>query len=532
MPDSKAGGYISQIQFKHGESIELLQNDIVVFVGPNNAGKSQSLRDIYALAENETKGVVVSDVIITKYDAPLEPLLNAIAQQEQSGSTNFYSVLNNTISFNCNTEKNFKFDRKFREFTKIFISQLDTSARLTICNAATSIIRSAPKQHPIHYAAFDPKYRKLLSRNFKKAFNTDLIPNTQYGSTIPLCMGKPVRLEGKFEDEQSRQEAYAEILATYKQVHQQGDGVKSFTGILLYLMLNYICIFLIDEPEAFLHPPQAKIMGQVIGENLSDQQQAFISTHSEEIIKGLLEVCPERVKIVRITRQDDVNQFSILNNKDFAEVWNDPLLKYSNIMSSLFHKTVVLCESDSDCKMYSIIESHIKQQQGSYSETLFIHCGGKHRMAKIASAMLALKIKVKLIPDIDVLNSEKVFSEIVKAFGCTWDKVQMDYNVIVNNLHSSKERIERTTAQENINKVLNAKKDKYLSGKEIESIQNEVKVISKWKAIKSGGVASLPAGDATNAFKRLDKTLKEVGNIYCARRRIGVFHQRSRWPWT
>lgn len=160
--------------------------------------------------------------------------------------------------------------------------------------------------------------------------------------------------------------------------------------------------FLIDEPEAFLHPPQAKIMGQVVGETLSDQQQAFISTHSEEIIKGLLEVCPERVKIVRVTRQEDENQLSILDNNDFADVWNDPLLKYSNIMSSLFHKTVVLCESDSDCKMYSIIESYIKQQQGSYSETLFIHCGGKHRMAKISSALRALKINVKLIPDICV----------------------------------------------------------------------------------------------------------------------------------
>ena len=43
MPDSKAGGYISRVQFKNGESIELLQNDIVVFVGPNNAGKSQTI---------------------------------------------------------------------------------------------------------------------------------------------------------------------------------------------------------------------------------------------------------------------------------------------------------------------------------------------------------------------------------------------------------------------------------------------------------------------------------------------------------
>lgn len=511
MPDSKVGGYISQVQFKNGESIELLQNDIVVFVGPNNAGKSQCLRDIYSLAEGRTDGVVVSDIIITKYDAPLEPLLNAIAQPKKNGTANIYNVLNYQIAVFSYTQQNFKQSKKFDDLAKVFISQLDTSARLTICNAVGNITRGEPKQHPIHYAAYDSKYRKWLSDNFKKAFNIELIPNTQYGSTIPLCMGKPVKLEDTFEDEQSRQEAYAEILVTYKQVHQQGDGVKSFTGILLHLMLDYRCIFLIDEPEAFLHPPQAKIMGQVIGETLSNQQQAFISTHSEEIIMGLLEVCPERVKIVRITRQDDENQLSILNNKDFAEVWNDPLLKYSNIMSSLFHKTVVLCESDSDCKIYSIIESHIKQQQGSYSETLFIHCGGKHRMAKISSALRALKINIKLIPDIDVLNDEKVFREIVEAFGCIWDNVKTDYNIIVSNLHSSKERIVRNTAKVNIDRVLDAKQDQYLSGKEIESIQNEVKTISKWKAIKSGGVASLPAGDATNAYRRLDNALKAAG---------------------
>lgn len=239
MPDSKAGGYISQVQFKHGESIELLQNDIVVFVGPNNAGKSQCLRDIYALAEGRTDGVVVSDVIITKYDAPLEPLLNAIAQPKKNGAASIYNVLNCQIVVYNYTQQKFQQSKKFDDLARVFISQLDTSARLTICNAVGNITREEPKQHPIHYAAYDSKYRKWLSDNFKKAFNIELIPNTQYGSIIPLCMGKPVKLEDTFEDEQSRQEAYAEILATYKQVHQQGDGVKSFTGILLHLMLDY-----------------------------------------------------------------------------------------------------------------------------------------------------------------------------------------------------------------------------------------------------------------------------------------------------
>lgn len=511
MPDSKAGGYISQVRFKNGEIVELLRDDIVVFVGPNNAGKSQCLRDIYDLAKGKENGIVVSDVVITKYDAPLEMLLNTIARPQKERGGCYYHLLNHTVWLNSHTEREFRTSEKFNDWTNVFITQLDTSARLTICDAAENITRSDPKRHPIHYAAFDSKYREWLSDNFKKAFNIELTPNILYGARIPLCMGEPVKFEDAFEDEQSRLEKYAEILASCKQVHQQGDGVKSFTGILLHLMLDYRCVFLVDEPEAFLHPPQAKIMGQVIGETLSDQQQAFISTHSEEIIKGLLEVCPERVKIIRITRQRDENQFSILNNRDFAEVWNDPLLKYSNIMSSLFHKTVVLCESDSDCKMYSIIEGHIKQQQGSYSETLFIHCGGKHRMAKISSALRALKINVKLIPDIDVLNDEKVFREIIEAFGCVWDDVKNDYNIVISNLHSDKEKIDRSTAKANIDRILDGRRDRYLSEKEVKSIQNEVKVVSKWKSIKTGGVAALPAGDATNAFKRLDNALRAVG---------------------
>ena len=137
-------------------------------------------------------------------------------------------------------------------------------------------------------------------------------------------------------------------------------------------MLDYYCTFLIDEPESFLHPPQANIMGRIIGETLRQNQQAFISTHSEEIIKGLMDVCPERLKIIRITREENLNSYSILENARFSEIWNDPLLKHSNIMTSLFHTDVILCESDSDCKMYSIIERHLKQEQGKYSETLFI----------------------------------------------------------------------------------------------------------------------------------------------------------------
>ena len=39
----KVGGFISKIQFNNGETVDVNKNDIVVFVGPNNAGKSQTI---------------------------------------------------------------------------------------------------------------------------------------------------------------------------------------------------------------------------------------------------------------------------------------------------------------------------------------------------------------------------------------------------------------------------------------------------------------------------------------------------------
>ena len=55
MNHEKAGGYISRITFNNGESLDISRDDIVIFVGPNNAGKSQSLNDIYAVYHRITE---------------------------------------------------------------------------------------------------------------------------------------------------------------------------------------------------------------------------------------------------------------------------------------------------------------------------------------------------------------------------------------------------------------------------------------------------------------------------------------------
>ncbi len=525
---NKPGGYISKLQFNNGESLDILQNDIVVFVGPNNSGKSQSLKDIFTLCYRKDPSVVISDITITKNSSLLKPFLESIANVTKSGNYTNYQIFNFHANWTDNMQQSFMEDPVYGNMFNLFVANLNTDARLTICDPPQCIARDGVKQHPIHYAAFNTKPRKWLSDNFKKAFDEYVTPNTQFGLNIPLCIGEPVKLNGEFADEQERQEEYARRLAEYKQVHNQGDGIRSFTGILLYLMLDYYCTYLIDEPESFLHPPQANIMGRIIGETLTNQQQAFISTHSEEIIKGLLTVCPERIKLIRITREGNINSFSILNNINFSVVWNDPLLKYSNIMASLFHKSVVLCESDSDCKFYSIIDDNIKRVAGKYSETMFIHCGGKHRMAKIVTALKALNIDVKLIPDFDVINDQTVFKGIIEAFKIEWINISSDYNIVVSNLHSPKEKIKRDDFKSYADRILCSSKSKELSNSEIISLNEALKTISKWAVLKENGIMALPHGDATIAFGRINRTLQEngiyivpVGELECFVKEVG-----------
>lgn len=502
---------VSSITFNNGEVLEVAKNDIIIFVGPNNAGKSQSLRDIYSLAESDKPTIVIKSIDIVKNNPHnLKNLVEELSYSQNNGSYTDYRGYG--YSFNSHFINQFETNKHLGQARGLFISFLDTENRLGICNPPDAINEGESKQHPIHYIISDSNYRVLISENFKKAFGKELIPNSLFGRQIPLCIGDNVQLESSsFADAQEYLEAYKNILKEYDQVQRQGDGIRSFTGVLLNLIIKTYCTYLIDEPESFLHPPQAKIMGHVLGSILGEEQQAFIATHSQEMIKGLLEVCPERIKIVRITRKEKVNEFSILNNDQFELIWKDPLLKYSDIMSSLFHESVVLCESDSDCKLYSIILSYVKSKTNSYAQTLFIHCGGKQRMPKVIRALKALNIKLLIVPDLDVLNDETNIKNIVESCGGDWSKYSIEYRKLSSNLTTPKSFVLRNEFKNSSENIINTSTDKNLSKKEIENLQKLLKTETKWSLVKKGGKDSIPSGDAYSAYEKIDSFLKNEG---------------------
>ncbi|WP_070040989.1 ABC transporter ATP-binding protein [Robinsoniella peoriensis] len=61
------GGYISKLFLNNGKEIDIKENDIVLLVGPNNAGKSQALKDIYEICDTKKPSIVVKDIEIVKH---------------------------------------------------------------------------------------------------------------------------------------------------------------------------------------------------------------------------------------------------------------------------------------------------------------------------------------------------------------------------------------------------------------------------------------------------------------------------------
>lgn len=67
MDEKRAGGYISKLVFNNDCELDINCNDIVVFVGPNNVGKSRALRDIITISAQPFPGIIIKDLEIKKY---------------------------------------------------------------------------------------------------------------------------------------------------------------------------------------------------------------------------------------------------------------------------------------------------------------------------------------------------------------------------------------------------------------------------------------------------------------------------------
>jgi len=198
------------------------------------------------------------------------------------------------------------------------------------------------------------------------------------------------------------------------------DGVKSFVGLLAALLSDEYLVMLIDEPEAFLHPPLARRLGQQLHQ-LARARGAHVlaATHSADFLMGCLQAAPD-VHIVRLTYRQGVPTARVLPGKDLQQMMQDPLLRSTGTLGALFHEGALVCEGDRDRAFYQEVNerllSHSESKDGA-AGCMFINAHSKQSIRRVIGLLRKMGIPAAAVIDLDVLIDENVLKELLIAIG-------------------------------------------------------------------------------------------------------------------
>ncbi|WP_136666805.1 ATP-dependent endonuclease [Flavobacterium sp. H122] len=505
---------IESIKFNKGNAIKLDDSSITIFVGGNNVGKSVGLKNLYNLTH--PNGYSVTHKVIEHVDLKTtgsgEEFISFLQTDDYNTHINGENQINiggylRDLDFAGKIwEKN-----QGKDFGNIFIKLLMTENRLNFSNNVESkdFYKDKPN-HPIHLMYLDENIELSISEYFKKAFNLDLVVDRFAGKLIHLKVGtRPTLVEG----ENHLSKSYNERIRVLPMLRDQGDGMRSFVSILLEMISKNHHSLLIDEPEAFLHPPQARLIGKLIG-TLFTERQIFISTHSSDLIKGILESKNEKVNLIRIQREEEFNTGSLLSNVDIETIWKDPVLRYSPILDGLFHENVIVCESDGDCRFFNaLLEAQFQSDPRYYriSDTLFIPAHGKAKIPNIVKALKKISVPTFTICDFDILNNISPLKELVESHNGDWSIIQTKWNIVYNAVNQIKSQLDKEEAKSAILEAFDSVSTPNLNQKQVEKIREVLKVSTAWSFAKKSGVNFIPSGQAHSACLEVLEYLNSIG---------------------
>lgn len=515
---------IEEIKLRGGGLIRPQRAGVTAIVGANNAGKSTILRELHAYLE--------------VHPSQTQPPYLAIDSIKASGSATGHLIdwlIKNSaltadganISFvrpsaTPETLPTMSYLWANRNMPSGGIGTL----RNYVCfygNAAGRLAMGAsaekraavddPPQHPVHYLEDSPALRSALSEISERVFRQPLTLDG-LARVVQLRAGK-VPGDPPPVDNVTRE--YRESLAALGALDEQGDGMRGFFGQILPVMGSTYPLILLDEPEAFLHPPQAHALGVELGRLAIERGvQILVATHDRSLLTGLLDSDGD-VSVVRVTRDGGHSRVKQLDSEELRALWTDPVLRYSNVLDGLFHRTVVLAEAEGDCAFLSAgldCSSRVADGASPLNETLFVATGGKDAMWKLATALRGVDVPVVAAPDIDLISDESSVRRLVESLGAGWSDEMHELWLRA----TSAQRAPRDPVK--VGHVIDALTAVF-AGRESDSYTSDVREElqaqarareSPWAEVKKHGVGAFE-GPARVALLELLERLEDVGVV-------------------
>ena len=497
---------VSSITFSDGTIIKLDPNEKLMLVGPNNSGKSLTLREVVNSVSSQhgdfERNLVVKNLSLNKSGdvVSLRKYLKAKGTfLHQNYHVGNWQVHEPTIA-------TWEQSRFLWQLAPGFIKNISADTRLSITAIQNNVSTYEQKTAPQHVLYDDNELMKRVSDLFHQAFGNDIFFDYRGGGSLPIHVGKRPKRK---PTEDSHDNSYVNRIRKFPLLNEQGDGVKSYTGILFEAVAVERDITLIDEPEAFLHPPQMRQLGETLGNEVKGQ--LLVATHSSDILKGFLNAKPDFVRVVRIQRKGKVNDVKEASLETIKTFWEQPELKYSNALDGIFHEQTIICEGHSDCLLYNATADHMEHNTNkSWRDTVFVSAGGKQNIHGIASVLREIGVPVTGVYDFDFLSNRNLVKLAVEGFGGDWEIIKPLWSKVSDAVIEAAKPLTSDEIKKEVIDLLNTPKNESVS---IRRITKTLKSGNPWTNAKSCGLKAIPNEQSQKDFAYLDTELKALGIV-------------------
>lgn len=397
--------------------------------------------------------------------------------------------------FSTSTNKAYQEREILQHLGTCLIAYLGAEARfgLTAGSAAFNTRVETPSNAIQSLFASEMSVQSELRNAFKAAFKMDIALDWAAMTRLYL------RVADDFGPIPDSRDALDTLMADAEELEKQGDGFRSFAGVALAMLTYPTRMLLLDEPEAFLHPAQARVLGRWVGAQASKRPaQVIIATHSADFLAGLI-AASEDASILRLNRAEMSTRFHEIPRAVTTGLIESPLLSSQPVLESLFHRGVIICEGDPDRAVYQTVAQRFHASQHG-EEFLFIHSNGKDAAKFPAKLLRESGTAVCIIADFDILNSEATLEGLLE--GLTGNRLDESFKKLLVEISAAVETKSQTQSLEELKANVTAWFDQLDDDlrRARKSLVSFARAGSnKWDKAKKVGVSLLTPADAAKA---------------------------------
>lgn len=417
---------IKQVTFKFGPSreqspLQFEPGQMTVFVGPNNSGKSLVLREIsnYNMTDSGAALKVINSLQLKPFSrSEAKDLLLSLGTVDppelgsgfhisapltwsRPGSGGELTIPSLDLYLSgMDAKGHFQNAGQILAFSTV---QLDGHTRLSLVNRQQLGDLKAPPKNLLSHLFTNDDARNRLRELLYEAFGLYFYLDPTSIPSLQVCFHPEPPPTPSME--RSLENTAVNFFKHATPIEEMSDGVKAFTGILAAALSRAYRVIVIDEPEAFLHPPLIRKLGRRLTE-LSQERlgNVFAATHSSDFLIGCIQANPS-INVVRLTYKRGIATARHLPATQLEGMMRNPLLRSAGVLSGLFHEGVVVCEADSDRAFYQEInERLVETKEGGIDSCLFLNVNGKDQLKDVIQPLRTMGIPAAAVVDLDVIK--------------------------------------------------------------------------------------------------------------------------------